>query len=92
MRHVGDAQPVETLLGAVVHVDGVRTQCEILKSDDIITIGHHRLKIENVPELSDEMRRLLESKDTLRMKNIVDVQRLQETQRRLVAIQNRKPA
>ena len=74
-----------------VTVNSVKTQCSILKENDIITIGHHRLKIENAPELSEEMRQLVENKDTLRMKNIVDVKLLQETQRRLVAIQNRKP-
>jgi pSer/pThr/pTyr-binding forkhead associated (FHA) protein len=74
-----------------VTVNSVKTQCSILKENDIITIGHHRLKIENAPELSEAMRQLVENKDTLRMKNIVDVKRLQETQRRLVAIQNRKP-
>ncbi|MCH8135408.1 MAG: FHA domain-containing protein [Proteobacteria bacterium] len=74
-----------------VTVNSVKTQCSILKENDIITIGHHRLKIENVPELSEEMRQLVENKDTLRMKNIVNVKRLQETQRRLIAIQNRNP-
>ena len=74
-----------------VTVNSVKTQCSILRENDIITIGHHRLKIENAPELSEEMRQLVENKDTLRMKNIVDVKRLQETQRRLVAIQNRIP-
>jgi len=74
-----------------VTVNSVKTQCSILKENDIITIGHHRLKIENAPELSEAMRQLVENKDTLRMKNIVDVKRLQETQRRLVAIQNRTP-
>ncbi len=74
-----------------VTVNSVKTKCAILKENDIITIGHHRLKIENVPELSEEMRQMIESRDTLKMKNIVDVQRLRETQRRLVAIQNKKP-
>jgi pSer/pThr/pTyr-binding forkhead associated (FHA) protein len=72
-------------------VNSVKTQCALLKDDDIITIGHHRMKVENAPALSDEMRRLLETKDTLKMKSIVDVQRLKETQRRLVAIQNGTP-
>jgi len=74
-----------------VTVNSVKTKCAILKENDIITIGHHRLKIENAPELSEEMRQMIENKDTLKMKNIADVQRLRETQRRLVAIQNKKP-
>jgi len=74
-----------------VTVNSMKTKCAVLKESDIITIGHHRMKVENAPLLSEEMRRMLESKDTLKMRNIVDVKRLQETQRRLVAIQNRKP-
>ena len=74
-----------------VTVNSVKTKCAVLKDSDIITIGHHRMKVQNAPVLSEEMRRMLLSKDTVRMKNIVDVKRLQETQRRLVAIQNRKP-
>ena len=74
-----------------VTVNSKKTKCAVLKDNDIITIGHHRMKVDGAPPLSEEMRRMLLSKDTVRMKNIVDVQRLQETQRRLVAIQNRKP-
>ena len=74
-----------------VTVNSMKTKCAILKENDIIMIGHHRLKIENAPELSEEMRQMVESRDTLKMKNIADVQRLRETQRRLVAIQNKKP-
>ena len=74
-----------------VTVNSRKTQCALLRDDDVITIGHHTLKIADAPDLSDEMRDLLRSKDTLKMKNIVDVKRPQETQRRLVAIQNREP-
>jgi len=74
-----------------VTVNSVETKCAVLNDDDIITIGHHRLKVENAPELGEEMQRLLESKDTLKMRSILDVQRLKETQRRLVAIQNNEP-
>ena len=74
-----------------VTVNSMKTKCAVLKESDIIMIGHHRMKVENAPLISEEMRQMLESKDTLKMKNIVDVKRLQETQRRLVAIQNRKP-
>ena len=76
--------------GNGVSVNSVKSKCALLRDDDIITIGHHSLKVLNAPPLSNEMKELLESKDTLRMKNIVDVKRLQETQRRLVAIQNSK--
>lgn len=74
-----------------VTVNTVKLQSAVLEENDIISIGRHRLKVENAPELSEEMRRMVESKDTLKMMNIADVQRLKETQRRLVAIQNKKP-
>ena len=72
-------------------VNSVKLQSAVLEENDIISIGRHRLKVENAPELSEKMRRMVESKDTLKMMNIADVQRLKETQRRLVAIQNKKP-
>ena len=74
-----------------VTVNTVKLQSAVLEENDIISIGRHRLKVENAPELSEEMRRMVESKDTLKMMKIADVQRLKETQRRLVAIQNKKP-
>ncbi len=72
-------------------VNSVKLQSAVLEDNDIIAIGHHRLKVENAPELSEEMRRMVETKDTLKMMNIADVKRLKETQRRLVALQNRNP-
>jgi len=72
-------------------LNSVKLQSAVLEENDIISIGRHRLKVENAPELSEEMRRMVETKDTLKMMNIADVQRLKETQRRLVAIQNKKP-
>lgn len=72
-------------------VNSVETKCSLLQNDDIVTIGHHTLKVQDAPILSDAMRQLVGSKDTLKMKQIIDVKRLEETQRRLVAIQNRKP-
>ncbi len=72
-------------------LNSVKLQTAVLEENDIISIGRHRLKVENAPELSEEMRRMVETKDTLKMMNIADVQRLKETQRRLIAIQNKKP-
>jgi len=48
----------------------------ILKSDDIISLGNHRVKVENAPPISAEMQELLKSHDTLKMKNLTDVRRL----------------
>ena len=72
-------------------VNSVKLQSAVLEENDVISIGHHRLKVENAPELSEEMRRMVETKDTLKMMNIADVKRLKETQRRLIALQNGNP-
>ena len=72
-------------------VNSVKRRSAVLEENDIISIGHHRLKVENAPDVSEEMRRIVETKDTLRMMSISDVKRLKETQRRLVALQNRNP-
>jgi type II secretory pathway predicted ATPase ExeA len=47
----------------------------ILKNNDVISLGNHRLKIENVPALTGEMGELIEATDTLTMKNLDDIRR-----------------
>jgi pSer/pThr/pTyr-binding forkhead associated (FHA) protein len=74
-----------------ISVNSVRTTCALLQDDDIIMIGHHRMKVQDAPELSDAMRELLESRDTLKMRKIAGAKRLEDTQRKLIAIQNKKP-
>ncbi len=69
-----------------VTVNSQKVKCVVLRDDDIIQIGHHRLKVVDAPPLSDEMREVLESKDTVKMKNINDVQKLREAARKLEAI------
>jgi len=63
-------------------VNSVTTKKTILKSDDVISLGNHRLKVENAPEVSEEMEELLKSPDTLKMKNLVDLRR-QRAKRRM---------
>jgi len=65
-------------------VNSVRVRKTILKDDDIISLGRHRLKIENAPAISPEMREILKSPDTLKMKNLIDIRRLR-AQRHLKA-------
>ena len=56
-------------------VNSVAIGSTILKSDDIISLGNHRLKIENAPPMSAEIADLLKSQDTVRMKNLIDARR-----------------
>lgn len=62
-------------------VNSVLTRKTILKSDDIISLGNHRLKVENAPPVSAEMEQLLKSPDTLKMKNLIDMRRLRAKRR-----------
>lgn len=47
----------------------------ILRTDDIISLGHYRLKIENAPAINAEMDARIKASDTLVMQNLVDVRR-----------------
>jgi type II secretory pathway predicted ATPase ExeA len=69
-------------------VNSVKVRKTILKSDDVISLGHHRLKVENAPPISSEMEELLKSPDTIKMKNLVDLRR-QRAQRQMLAAKNR---
>ncbi len=56
-------------------VNSVRITTTILRSDDIISLGDHRVKVVNAPAISDEMASLIGSSDTIKMKNLMDVRR-----------------
>ena len=73
-------------------VNSVKVTKTLLKDDDIISLGNHRLKVENAPVISAEMHELLKSPDTLKMKNLIDLRR-QRARRQVLAAKNRnKPA
>lgn len=54
-------------------VNSVRVRSTVLKDKDIISLGHHRIKILNAPPISKELAEFLEKQDTIRMKNLVDL-------------------
>ena len=66
-------------------VNSVRVRSTILKSDDIISLGNHRLKVENAPAIAEEMAKLLKTPDTIKMKNLIDMRRQQARQRTHIA-------
>ena len=47
----------------------------ILRNDDIITLGRHRLKIENMPPVSAEVAERIEAADTHVFKSLEDIRR-----------------
>jgi pSer/pThr/pTyr-binding forkhead associated (FHA) protein len=69
-------------------VNSVKVSKTILKDDDVISLGHHRLKVENAPPISEEMEEMLKSPDTIKMKNLIDLRR-QRARRQLQAAENR---
>ena len=50
-------------------------QKTVLRSNDIIVLGHYNLKIENVPALSAAMEEQVKASDTMRMQNLGDLRR-----------------
>ena len=70
-------------------VNSVMIKKTILRDDDVISLGNHRLKVENAPEISSEMEELLKAPDTIKMKNLVDLRR-QRARRQVQAADNRR--
>lgn len=70
-------------------VNSVKVRKTILKHDDVISLGRHRIKIENAPAIGADMEALLKAPDTIKMKNLVDLRR-QRARRRMMATKNRK--
>jgi len=47
----------------------------ILRTDDIISLGRYRLKIDNAPAINAEMDKRIRASDTMTMQHLVDVRR-----------------
>ncbi len=47
----------------------------VLRNDDIISLGHYRLKVENVPAIDAEMDARFKGTDTITMQNFEDLRR-----------------
>lgn len=56
-------------------VNSVVTQKTILRNNDIISMGHFRLKIENLPAVSPEIDERIRASDTLTMQHLGDMRR-----------------
>jgi len=56
-------------------VNSMVVQKTILRNNDIISLGHFRLKIENLPAVSPEMDERIKLSDTMTMQNLVDMRR-----------------
>jgi hypothetical protein len=68
-------------------VNSVITEKTILRNNDIISLGHYRLKIVDVPPASKELDECITSVDTLRMQHLDDIRRIR-AQRVIRALKN----
>jgi len=69
-------------------VNSVETPKRILRNNDIISLGQHRFKIENVPAVSREMAEKIQAADTLTLKNLDDI-RLSRARHNIVAMKHK---
>ncbi|MGI9219944.1 MAG: FHA domain-containing protein [Woeseiaceae bacterium] len=69
-----------------ITVNSVVTRKTILRSGDIISLGNHRLKVSDAPEVTPDMEEMIRSPDTLKMKNLIDLRR-QRAARRIKSVQ-----
>ena len=70
-------------------VNSVETKKAVLRNNDIISLGDHRLKIENAPAISDDMAEKIRRADTLTLKNLDDVRR-SRARHNIVAMKHRR--
>lgn len=66
-------------------VNSVRVGSTILKDNDIISLGNHRLKVANAPPIGSEIAEILKTHDTVKMKNLIDVRREKARKRAMLA-------
>jgi len=71
-------------------VNSRRVRSTILQTDDIVSIGHHRIKVADAPAISPEMKEMLADPDTIKMKNLVDMRRLRERSRHITVDHTKK--
>jgi type II secretory pathway predicted ATPase ExeA len=71
-------------------VNSVRLKSTVLRDDDIISIGHHRLKVENAPAISEEVADRLQSPDTVKMRNLTEMRRLRDELRVVAVAENKR--
>lgn len=67
-------------------VNSVRTASTVLASNDVISVGHHRIKVENAPRSARLQQSRPLAADTSKMKTLADMRR----QRRLRAVDTKE--
>jgi pSer/pThr/pTyr-binding forkhead associated (FHA) protein len=67
-------------------VNSAKVRTTLLQNNDIVAIGHHRLKVKNAPKISADMAKLLQSPDTVKMRNLAELRRTGSQQNSLTAV------
>ena len=67
-------------------VNSTRISTTVLCDNDIISFGHHRLKVLNAPPVSREIAEALDKQDTVKMKTLVEARRLREARQEPIAL------
>ena len=70
-------------------VNSVDTTKKVLRNNDIISLGSHRLKVENLPAVNEEMAEKIRAADTLTIKNLDDIRR-SRARHNIVALKHRQ--
>lgn len=70
-------------------VNSVETPKKILRNNDIISLGGHRLKVENLPATSREMAEKIRRADTLTLQSLDDIRR-KRARHNIVALKHRR--
>ncbi len=56
-------------------VNSIQVRTKILRNDDVISLGHHRLKVENTPAYSAEVEQQIDIAETQTLKQLDDIRR-----------------
>ena len=70
-------------------VNSQTTLKSVLRNDDVIMLGHYRLKVENLPEIDAEMDARIKGTDTITMQNLEDMRRVR-ARRTIKALKGRQ--
>jgi type II secretory pathway predicted ATPase ExeA len=72
--------------GSTVNSTIVRST--VLRTNDVIVLGSHRIKVENAPPVSEQVAKVLESGDTRKMKSLMDTRRRRLLKAKLKVIES----
>ncbi|HNP62653.1 MAG TPA: FHA domain-containing protein [Woeseiaceae bacterium] len=56
-------------------VNSIQVRTKILRNDDVISLGHHRLKVENTPAYTAEVEQQIDIAETQTLKQLDDIRR-----------------